>query len=64
ALPFTPAFVGIDLLFSHIHRHEYGLLALTALQFLVLELAVLRIYARVFLGPCKKQTHPIAYRSS
>ncbi|MBL7726128.1 MAG: hypothetical protein JNM68_00505, partial [Dinghuibacter sp.] len=47
ALPFTPAFVGIDLLFSHIHRHEYGLLALTALQFLVLELAVLRIYARV-----------------
>lgn len=64
SLPFTPSFIGIDLVFSHIHKDEYLFITLTALQFLVLELAVLRIYARVFLGPNKKQTHPIAYRSS
>ena len=29
-----------------------------------IEIAVLRMYARLFLGPSKKQNHPIAYRSS
>ncbi|MBK8369439.1 MAG: hypothetical protein IPL10_19225 [Bacteroidetes bacterium] len=63
-LPFTPSFIGIDLMFSHIDKNEYILIAITALNFLVLEIAVLRIYARLFLGPNKKKTHPIAYRSS
>jgi NADH-quinone oxidoreductase subunit L len=63
-LPFTPSFIGIDLMFSHIDHDEYLLTFITACSFLVLELAVLRIYARVFLGPHKRQTHPIAYRSS
>lgn len=64
SLPFTPSFIGIDLMFSHIDKSEYLLIALMTINFLVLELAVLRIYARLFLGPHKKQTHPIAYRSS
>jgi formate hydrogenlyase subunit 3/multisubunit Na+/H+ antiporter MnhD subunit len=63
-LPFTPSFIGIDLMFSHIDKNEYVLIAFTALNFLVLEISVLRIYARLFLGPNKKKTHPIAYRSS
>ncbi len=63
-LPFTPSFVGIDLMFSHIDHDEYLLVTFTSISFLVLELAVLRIYSRVFLGPHKKQTHPVAYRSS
>jgi NADH:ubiquinone oxidoreductase subunit 4 (subunit M) len=63
-LPFTPSFIGMDLMFNHIGHHEYALIALTAISFLVLELSVLRIYARLFLGAHKKQTHPIAYRSS
>jgi NADH:ubiquinone oxidoreductase subunit 5 (subunit L)/multisubunit Na+/H+ antiporter MnhA subunit len=63
-LPFTPSFIGIDLLFSHIHKHEYALLTFTAINFLVVEIAVLRIYARIFLGQHIKQTHPIAYKSS
>lgn len=63
-LPFTPSFIGIDLMFSHIDKNEYALIAITALNFLVLEIAVLRVYARLFLGPNKKKTHPIAYRSS
>ncbi|MBK7690709.1 MAG: hypothetical protein IPJ31_06185 [Bacteroidetes bacterium] len=63
-LPFTPSFIGLDLLYSHIDHDEYVLVAFLTIAFLVLELAVLRIYARLFLGPDKKQTHPIAYRSS
>lgn len=63
-LPFTPSFIGIDLMFSHIDKNEYVLIVITALNFLVLEISVLRIYARLFLGPNKKKTHPIAYKSS
>jgi NADH-quinone oxidoreductase subunit L len=63
-LPFTPSFIGIDLMFSHVDHDEYILIALTSISFLVLEMSVLRIYARLFLGPHKRQTHPIAYRSS
>ena len=63
-LPFTPTFIGIDLIFSHIQKHEIPLIILTALNFLFIELAVLRIYTRVFLGQHKKAYHPIAYRSS
>lgn len=63
-LPFTPSFIGIDLMFSHIDHDDYLLVGITSISFLILELAVLRIYARVFLGPNKKNDHPIAFRSS
>lgn len=63
-LPFTPTFIGIDLLFSHIHKHEIVLIVLTSLSFLFIEIAVLRIYTRIFLGQHKKQYHPIAFKSS
>jgi len=63
-LPFTPTFIGVDLMFSHIDKNEYVLIVLTAISFLFIEISVLRIYARLFLGPNKKQNHPIAYRSS
>jgi NADH:ubiquinone oxidoreductase subunit 2 (subunit N) len=63
-LPFTPSFIGIDLMFSHVDHDEYLLIILTSISFLVLELSVLRIYARLFLGPNQKQDHPIAYKSS
>jgi NADH:ubiquinone oxidoreductase subunit 5 (subunit L)/multisubunit Na+/H+ antiporter MnhA subunit len=63
-LPFTPTFIGIDLLFSHIHKHEEILIIFTAFSFIFVELAILRIYARVFLGQHKKAYHPIAFKSS
>ena len=63
-LPFTPTFIGVDLMFSHIDKNEYALIVITAISFLFIEISVLRIYARLFLGPNKKQNHPIAYRSS
>ena len=62
--PFTPTFLGIDLLFTHIHKNQGLLTVFTSLSFLFIELAILRIYARVFLGQHKKAYHPIAYRSS
>lgn len=63
-LPFTPSFIGLDLMYSHIDHDEYLLIIFVTVSFLVLELSVLRIYARLFLGPNQKQNHPIAYRSS
>ena len=62
--PFTPTFLGIDILFTHIHKDQPILITLTSLSFIFIEIAVLRIYARVFLGQHKKNYHPIAYRSS
>jgi formate hydrogenlyase subunit 3/multisubunit Na+/H+ antiporter MnhD subunit len=63
-LPFTPTFIGIDLLFSNIHKQDVVLIIVTALSFIFIELSILRIYARIFMGQHKKPYHPIAYRSS
>ena len=62
--PFTPTFLGIDLIFSHIHPNQLFLIVFTSITFIFSEIAVLRIYARVFLGPHVKTYHEIAYRSS
>lgn len=62
--PFTPTFIGIDLVFSHIHRQEFMLIVFISLSFIFMEYSILRVYARIFLGQHKKNYHPIAYRSS
>ena len=62
--PITAAFIGIDVLFTHIHANQIALVTLTALCFLFIELAAIRIYCRVFLGLHKKLDHPVAFRSS
>lgn len=62
--PITPAFIGEDLIFSHISEHQLGLALFIALSYIVDSLAVIRIYARVFLGPHVKSYHEVAYRSS
>jgi NADH-quinone oxidoreductase subunit L len=62
--PITPTFIGIDLLFTHIHEDQWLLVLLTGLNFLFLELTLLRVYIRIFLGQHKKAYHPVAFRSS
>lgn len=62
--PITPTFVGEDLIFSHINSNQYALAGFVALSFIVDSLAIIRIYARVFLGPHIKSYHEVAYRSS
>jgi NADH-quinone oxidoreductase subunit L len=62
--PITPTFIGEDLIFTHIHEDQFMLAFFTALSFIIDGLAVIRIFARVFLGPHIKTYHEIAYRSS
>jgi NADH:ubiquinone oxidoreductase subunit 5 (subunit L)/multisubunit Na+/H+ antiporter MnhA subunit len=62
--PITPTFLGEDLIFSHIDYDQVGLAAFVALGFIVDGLALVRIYARVFLGPTAKHHHEKAIRSS
>jgi formate hydrogenlyase subunit 3/multisubunit Na+/H+ antiporter MnhD subunit len=62
--PITPTFIGEDLIFSHIHEDQLLLAFFTSLSFVVDGLAIIRIYARVFLGPHAKSVFDMAYRSS
>jgi NADH:ubiquinone oxidoreductase subunit 5 (subunit L)/multisubunit Na+/H+ antiporter MnhA subunit len=62
--PITPTFLGEDLIFSHIHPDQLVLAALVAFSFVLNGLALIRIYARVFLGPHVKTYHEVAYRSA
>ncbi|MDZ7649121.1 MAG: hypothetical protein U5K54_19225 [Cytophagales bacterium] len=62
--PITPTFVGEDLIFTHIHEDQVLLAFFTALSFIIDGLAIMRIYARVFLGPHVKSVYEMAYRSS
>ncbi len=62
--PITPTFIGEDLIFSHIHEDQPVLALFVALSFIINGLAIIRIYARVFLGPHVKSIYDMAYRSS
>ena len=62
--PISPTFIGEDLIFSHIHEDQILLASLTALSFIIDGLAIIRIYARVFMGPHVKSIYEMAYRSS
>ncbi len=62
--PITPSFIGEDLIFSHIHEDQATLALFTSLSFIIDGLAIVRIYARVFMGPNVKSIYEMAYRSS
>ena len=62
--PITPTFIGEDLIFTHIHKQQPLLAFITALSLIIDGLAIIRIYARVFLGPHVKSVYEMAYRSS
>jgi hypothetical protein len=62
--PITPTFIGEDLIFSHIHENQPVLAFMVSLSFIIDGLAIIRIYARVFLGPHVKSIYEMAYRSS
>ncbi len=49
--PITPTFIGEDLIFSHIHEDQFLLAGFVSLSFILDGLAVIRIYARLFMGP-------------
>lgn len=62
--PITPSFVGEDLIFTHIHEDQALLALVVSLSFIIDGLAIIRIYARIFLGPHVKSVYEMAYRSS
>jgi NADH-quinone oxidoreductase subunit L len=62
--PITPTFIGEDLIFSHIHEDQLVLAFLVSVAFIIDGLAIIRIYARVFLGPHVNSVYEMAYRSS
>jgi NADH-quinone oxidoreductase subunit L len=62
--PITPTFIGEDLIFTHIHEGEPVLAFLVSLCFIIDGLSIIRIYARVFLGPHVRSQYEMAYRSS
>jgi NADH-quinone oxidoreductase subunit L len=62
--PITPTFIGEDLIFTHIHEDQFILAFFIASSFVIDGLALVRIYARIFLGPHEKSYHEIPYKSS
>jgi len=62
--PITPTVIGEDLIFNHIHEDQFWLAAFISLSFIIDGLSIIRIYARVFLGPHVKSVYDMAYRSS
>lgn len=62
--PITPTFIGEDLMFSHIHEDQAIFAMMVSLSFIIDGLSIMRIYARVFLGPHVKSQYEMAYRSS
>lgn len=62
--PITPTFIGEDLIFSHIEVEQVFLLAFVALSFIINGFALIRIFARIFMGPHVKTDHPVAGRSA
>jgi NADH-quinone oxidoreductase subunit L len=62
--PISPTFLGEDLIFSHIHETQFMLAFLVACSFVVDGLSLIRLYAKLFLGPHSKTYHETAYRNS
>lgn len=62
--PITPTHIGEDVIFTHIHEDQPVLAFIIALSFVIDGLAIIRMYARVFLGPHSKSVFEMAYRSS
>lgn len=58
--PITTTFLGEDIILTHIRENQVILACLVALTFIINGIAVLRIYARVFLGASERnyQTKP------
>lgn len=62
--PITTAFIGEDLLYSHISERQYFLAICASGGFIIGGIALIRTYARIFLGPHVKTYHATATKSS
>jgi len=62
--PLSFSFIGEDLIFSHIHENQYLLAFLNASSYVIGGIALMRVYARLFLGPHCKSYHEVGLPSS
>lgn len=62
--PVTAAFIGIDVFFTYVHSNQTAFIILLGLCLIFIELSAFRILLRIFLGPHKKLSHPVAFRNS
>jgi len=62
--PISPLYIGIDLLLTYIEKHQYIIMAFVALSLIFIELALLRIYTRLFCGVPANSDVPVAFKSS
>jgi NADH:ubiquinone oxidoreductase subunit 2 (subunit N) len=62
--PITPTFIGLDLVFSHIHENQVILAYATASSYILAGISLIRLYSRLFLGPHIKTYHETPYKSS
>ncbi len=62
--PITPTFIGEDLVLSHVQEGQAVLALLISLNFIIVGLSIIRIYARIFMGPYVQAAQEMAYRSS
>ena len=62
--PISPTFIGEDLIFSHIHEDQIALSLIVSISLIIDGLALVRIYARTFMGPHYKKNHEVADRAS
>ena len=62
--PISSTFVGEDLILTHVHPNQVFLASVIAISFIVDGLSLIRIYARIFLGPHAKSMYEMAYKSS
>jgi NADH-quinone oxidoreductase subunit L len=62
--PITSTFIGLDLVFSHIHENQFVLAYATASSFILTGISLIRLYSRLFLGPHVKTYHETPYKSS
>jgi NADH-quinone oxidoreductase subunit L len=62
--PLSPTFIGVDLLFSHIREEQFLLASFHAISYIFGGIALIRIYARLFLGPNIKNDQPTAITSA
>lgn len=62
--PITPTMIGEDLVFSAVREDQYFLAFFLSVSLIIDGLALVRMYARLFLGPHVKTYHSIAHKSS
>jgi formate hydrogenlyase subunit 3/multisubunit Na+/H+ antiporter MnhD subunit len=62
--PITSTFIGEDVIFSHVNEEQYFIAFVYALCFVLSGIALIRVYARIYLGPHCKTYHPTSLRVS